>query len=164
MKKKIKVGIIGGGQLGMMLAEASSKLNIVPLIYSNTKDSPAAKVAKTYYGDFNDDKKISEHGGKLDFAKWSNKNMLVIAQIESVPGWDNLDEILSVEGLSGITGGPNDLAASMGIPGEPDNPKRQKLTSDIEALAREKNKIVQDDIIRTLALSLIHISEPTRPY
>ena len=28
MKKKIKVGIIGGGQLGMMLAEASSKLNI----------------------------------------------------------------------------------------------------------------------------------------
>ena len=47
MKKKIKVGIIGGGQLGMMLAEASSKLNIVPLVYSNTKDSPAAKVAKT---------------------------------------------------------------------------------------------------------------------
>ena len=55
MKKKIRVGIIGGGQLGMMLAEASSKLNIVPLVYSNTKDSPAAKVAKTYYGDFNDD-------------------------------------------------------------------------------------------------------------
>ena len=61
MKKKIKVGIIGGGQLGMMLAEASSKLNIVPLIYSNTKDSPAAKVAKTYYGDFNDDKKIRKY-------------------------------------------------------------------------------------------------------
>ena len=83
--------------------------------------------------------------------------MLVIAQIESVPGWDNLDEILSVEGLSGITGGPNDLAASMGIPGEPDNPKRQKLTSDIESLAREKNKIVQDDIIRTLAIQELMI-------
>ena len=40
--------------------------------------------------------------------------MLVIAQIESVPGWDNLEEILSVEGLSGITGGPNDPAASHG--------------------------------------------------
>ena len=50
MKKKIKVGIIGGGQLGMMLAQASSKLNITPLIYSNTKDSPAAKVAKVYLG------------------------------------------------------------------------------------------------------------------
>ena len=83
--------------------------------------------------------------------------MLVIAQIESVPGWDNLDEILSVEGLTGITGGPNDLAASMGIPGEPDNPKRQKLTSDIESLAREKNKIVQDDIIRTLAIQELKI-------
>ena len=68
-----------------------------------------------------------------------------------------MDEILSVEGLSGITGGPNDLAASMGIPGEPDNPKRQKLTSDIESLAREKNKIVQDDIIRTLAIQELMI-------
>ena len=45
----------------------------------------------------------------------------------------------------------------MGIPGEPDNPKRQKLTSDIESLAREKNKIVQDDIIRTLAIQELMI-------
>ena len=58
MKKKLKVGIIGGGQLGMMLAEASSKLNIIPLIYSNTKDAPAAKVAKVHYGDFDDIEKI----------------------------------------------------------------------------------------------------------
>ena len=83
--------------------------------------------------------------------------MLVIAQIESVPGWDNLEEILSVEGLSGITGGPNDLAASMGIPGEPDNPKSQKLTSDIENKARGKNKLVQDDIMRTLSIQELMI-------
>ena len=72
MKKKIKVGIIGGGQLGMMLAEASSKLNIVPLIYSNTKDSPAAKVAKTYYGDFNDDKKIRKFISKVDLITYES--------------------------------------------------------------------------------------------
>ena len=83
--------------------------------------------------------------------------MLVIAQIESVPGWDNLDEILSVEGLSGITGGPNDLAASMGIPGEPENPKRQKLTAEIETKARANNKIVQDDIMRTLSIQELMI-------
>ena len=44
MTNKIKVGIIGGGQLGMMLAKASSKINIIPLVYSNTKDAPAANV------------------------------------------------------------------------------------------------------------------------
>ena len=71
MKKKIKVGIIGGGQLGMMLAEASSKLNIVPLVYSNTKDSPASKVAKTYYGDFND-------GEKINRTPWKVPNQLKI--------------------------------------------------------------------------------------
>ncbi|GIS31106.1 MAG: hypothetical protein Ct9H90mP2_14890 [Dehalococcoidia bacterium] len=65
--------------------------------------------------------------------------MLVIAQIESVPGWDNLEEILSVEGLSGITGGPK-ILRSMGIPGEPDNPKRKELTSNIESMARSKKK------------------------
>ena len=75
MKKKIKVGIIGGGQLGMMLAEASSKLNIVPLIYSNTKDSPAAKVAKTYYGNFNDDKKIRKFISKVDLITYEFENI-----------------------------------------------------------------------------------------
>ena len=107
--------------------------------------------------EFNDDQKLSDYGGKLKYAEWTNSNMLVIAQIESVPGWDNLEEILSVEGLSGITGGPNDLAASMGIPGEPDNPKRKELTSNIESMARSKNKIVQDDIMNTLAIQELMI-------
>tara|TARA_B110000438_G_scaffold99372_1_gene98331 strand:- start:15631 stop:16362 length:732 start_codon:yes stop_codon:yes gene_type:complete len=107
--------------------------------------------------EFNDDVKINEYGGKLEFAKWTNKNMLVIAQIESVPGWDNLNEILEVEGLSGITGGPNDLAASMGIPGEPNNPKREKLTNEIDNTAREKNKVVQIDIMRNLSIQSLMI-------
>jgi 2-keto-3-deoxy-L-rhamnonate aldolase RhmA len=107
--------------------------------------------------EFNDDIKIDEYGGKLEFAKWTNKNMLVIAQIESVPGWDNLNEILDVKGLSGITGGPNDLAASMGIPGEPNNPKREKLTIDIDNTARSKNKLVQLDIMRNLSIQNLMI-------
>ena len=59
---------------------------------------------------------------------------------------------MSVEGLSGITGGPNDLAASMGIPGDPDNPKRVKITSDINDTARGRNKLVADDIQRVLSI------------
>ena len=75
MKKKIKVGIIGGGQLGMMLAKASKKLNIAPLIYSNTKDSPAAKVAKVYYGDFDDIKKIKKFINQVDVVTYEFENI-----------------------------------------------------------------------------------------
>ena len=99
--------------------------------------------------EFGDDKKLKTYGGKLEFAKWTNKNMLVIGQIESVKGWENLDEILSVKGLSGITGGPNDLAASMGLPGEPDHKERIQLTKKIDDKAREQKKIVASDITNT---------------
>ena len=75
MKKKIKVGIIGGGQLGMMLAQASSKLNIVPLIYSNTKDAPAARIAKTFYGDFDDDRKLKQFINKVDIITYEFENI-----------------------------------------------------------------------------------------
>ncbi len=50
-------------------------------------------------------------------------------------GLVDLDDILAVRGLSGIVGGPNDFAASLGHPGEPDHPERQKLTEDAEARA-----------------------------
>jgi 4-hydroxy-2-oxoheptanedioate aldolase len=97
--------------------------------------------------EFNDQVKLDKaYGGKLGFAKWTNANMLVIAQIESKTGYDNLDAILKVRGLGGITGGPNDFAASLGHPGEPDHPARQRLTADAEARARKAGKYVAGDL------------------
>lgn len=48
----------------------------------------------------------------------ANASVLAIAQIETVEGVRNCDEILSVEGLDAVIIGPCDLAISMG---EPDN-------------------------------------------
>src|SRR5438093_9372176 len=57
--------------------------------------------------EFNDGVRLrADYGGKLGFARWSNRNMIVIAQIESRKGYDNLADILEVKGLTGITGGP----------------------------------------------------------
>ena len=86
-----------------------------------------------------------KYGGKLDFAKWTNSNMLVWAQIESKIAWENLDSILDVEGLTGITGGPNDLAASLGHPGEPDHKERIRITDDTENRTRKAGKLVASD-------------------
>lgn len=87
-----------------------------------------------------------KYGGKLGFAKWANQNMLVWAQIESKKASDNLEEILAVPGLTGITGGPHDLAASLGHPGEPDHPDRKRVTEDAEARARQAGKLVAGDL------------------
>ncbi len=97
--------------------------------------------------EFDDDRVLNErYGGKLAFAKWSNQNMLVWAQMESKEAWENLDVILAVDGLTGITGGPNDLAASLGHPGEPDHLDRVAATADAEARCRAAGKMVAGDL------------------
>jgi 4-hydroxy-2-oxoheptanedioate aldolase len=56
------------------------------------------------------------------FIREANQEILVIMQIETRHGMENLDEILSVPGLSVAYLGPHDLATSMGRPGEIDHP------------------------------------------
>lgn len=91
--------------------------------------------------EFNEDSYLQEHfGGKLGYMRWANANMLVSAQIESKTAYENLDAILAVKGLTSISGGPNDFAASLGHPGEPDHPERQRMTQDAEERARKAGK------------------------
>jgi 4-hydroxy-2-oxoheptanedioate aldolase len=100
---------------------------------------------------FNEDAEIiARHGGKLGFATWTNANMIVSAQMESKKAYDNLDEILAVKGLTYLAGGPNDFAASLGHPGEPDHPERQRLTADAEKRARAAGKKAGDDMQVTM--------------
>jgi 4-hydroxy-2-oxoheptanedioate aldolase len=97
--------------------------------------------------EFNDQVKLDEkYGGKLGFAKWSNANMIVVAQIESKKAWDNLDDILKVKGLTGVTGGPHDFSASLGFPGQPDHPSRVAATLDVEKRARAAGKTAGGDM------------------
>lgn len=56
------------------------------------------------------------------FADVSDELCLLI-QIESVTALDNLDEILTVEGIDGVFIGPADLAATMGHLGNPSHPE-----------------------------------------
>ncbi|MBI4304753.1 MAG: hypothetical protein HY678_00390 [Chloroflexi bacterium] len=79
-------------------------------------------------------------GDKIGYYKRWNANIIVLAQIESKKAWDNLDEILAVKGLTGVTGGPNDFAASLGYPAEPDHPARVAATADVERRARAAGK------------------------
>lgn len=53
----------------------------------------------------------------------ANDRTYLLPQIESLEAVENLDEILAVEGLSGILIGPGDLSADMGRPGQFDDPE-----------------------------------------
>lgn len=52
----------------------------------------------------------------------AENTIALFVQIETVEAVAHLDEILAVEGISGIFVGPSDLAASMGLLGQQDHP------------------------------------------
>lgn len=60
-----------------------------------------------------------------------HKHSFVIIGIESVPGYENLDNILGVGGIDGVFIGPNDMSISLGIPDDYSNPKYIHVIADI---------------------------------
>ena len=73
---EIKLGIIGGGQLGSMLASAAKKLNIKTTIYCDDQDAPAQKFCDEFiYGEYNNKDKIYEFAGKVDIITYEFENI-----------------------------------------------------------------------------------------
>ncbi len=56
------------------------------------------------------------------YRKWVDKESIVVVQIEHIKAVENLEEILSVCGVDAFIVGPYDLSASLGVPGEFENP------------------------------------------
>lgn len=54
--------------------------------------------------------------GGADYYQHADNTILTLAMIETQQGLDNLDDILSVEGLDGVFIGPNDLCLALGEP------------------------------------------------
>ena len=71
--------------------------------------------------------------GGSDYAAKANEEIVALAMIETMPGLENLDAILKVEGLDGIYIGPADLSLSLGLPGRLD-PVDVKVVSAIETI------------------------------
>ncbi|MDP9355073.1 MAG: aldolase/citrate lyase family protein [Chloroflexota bacterium] len=65
-----------------------------------------------------------------------NERMLTIVQFEHNSAMDELDAILATPDLDVLFVGPNDLAQSMGFPGEPNHPEVQALIDRVIAATR----------------------------
>jgi 4-hydroxy-2-oxoheptanedioate aldolase len=59
-----------------------------------------------------------EKTNALQFMQQRNSQTLIIAEIESKLGVENIDDIATVAGIDAVFIGPHDLAQSLGIPGD----------------------------------------------
>ena len=55
-----------------------------------------------------------------DYKKWVYEELVIIAQIEHYEAVENIEEIITTDGIDGVIIGPYDLSGSMGYPGEYD--------------------------------------------
>lgn len=118
----------------------------VPQISTAAQARLAVKAAKFYpCGDRGVCRFVrAAHYSTMDKVKYfieANRALMVI-QIEGQEAVDNLDEILSVDGIDIIFIGPYDLSQSMGLPGQVTNPKVIEQMKKIVEHARKYRKIV----------------------
>jgi 2-keto-3-deoxy-L-rhamnonate aldolase RhmA len=62
-----------------------------------------------------------------DYTAMANQEILVASQIETVTAINNLDEILSIDGIDVFFIGPTDLSTSMGYVGQVNHPEVQTV-------------------------------------
>ncbi|KAJ3040392.1 hypothetical protein HDV00_010946 [Rhizophlyctis rosea] len=94
------------------------------------------------------------HGGPFCTAAWkcnnaqyvnsANDEIMVVVQIETREGLDNVEEIAAVPGIDMLFVGPNDLAADLGFPPSSENysPKVVAALDRIKTAARAHGKYV----------------------
>jgi 5-(carboxyamino)imidazole ribonucleotide synthase len=74
-----RVGIVGGGQLGMMLAEAGARLGIECLTLDPAPDSPASRVAPVIVGAYDDEARLAELAAASDVVTYEFENVPVVS-------------------------------------------------------------------------------------
>lgn len=75
-----------------------------------------------------------------EYAKQSNENSIVVAQIETKEGVEDIERILDIPEVDWTPLGPSDLSASYGCPGDYDNPQVVSGIKRVKEAARARGK------------------------
>jgi len=124
---------------------------IVPMV--NTKEQAEAAVKAVKYPPIGTRgvglARAQGYGNKFDeYASSVNEESIVIAQIEHIDAVNNLDSILSVEGIDGCIIGPYDLSGSLGVPGNFEHPAMLAALEKVELTCKEKKVAVGMHVIQ----------------
>jgi len=122
--------------------------------YVNTAEEAAAGVAACKYppmgvrGVAGSPRAAGYTGNTMPYLESANDDTVVMVAVETLDAVNNLDDILTVDGLDGIFVGPMDLASSMGHLGNPGHPEAQEQIAIIE-----KKVLASDKFLGTVATS-----------
>jgi 2-dehydro-3-deoxyglucarate aldolase len=84
------------------------------------------------------------------YREWLSQESVVIVQVEHIEAVNNLEEILSVEGVDGFIVGPYDLSGSLGVPGQFGHSSMKEAMDRIRSVGTASGKTCG-----------IHVIEPT---
>ena len=117
---------------------------IVPMV--NSQEDAQRAVEATYYppvgtrgvGLF----RAQNYGlGFKEYEEWARNESIVIVQIEHIKAVENLEDILSVEGVDGFIIGPYDLSGSLRLPGNFDHPSVLAALDEVERVMMRSLKV-----------------------
>jgi len=111
----------------------------------NSKDDAERAVAATYYPPKGKRgvglARAQGYGASFkDYCEWLDDNAVVIVMIEHIDGVSVADKILAVDGVDGYMIGPYDLSASLGIPGQIDDPRVVEAITRIREAGKAAGK------------------------
>ncbi|MDB5243007.1 MAG: HpcH/HpaI aldolase [Spirosoma sp.] len=139
--------VIDGGAIGVVAPYLESVEQIQELVGA-TKFRPLKGERLTAYLNGSDLMSAEMN----DYIATYNADTICIANIESVPALNRLDELLSVPGLDAVFIGPHDLSVSLGLPEQYDHP-------DFEAAVRT---IIHTTRAKGLSIGIHFSLEPER--
>lgn len=77
-----------------------------------------------------------------DYVKFANEETIALVSCENVDAVENIEEILSVDGLDGTFIGANDLSQDLGVPAQTNHPLVQAAVEKVEKKAFKTGKIL----------------------
>lgn len=122
--------------------DAGAQGVIVPMV--NSRDDALAAVEAVHYPPLGSRgvglARAQKYGADFEgYREWLKKESIVIVQVEHIESVNNLDKILSVEGVDGFLVGPYDLSGSLGIPGEFEHSEMIRAFNKIQEISSGYN-------------------------
>lgn len=76
-----------------------------------------------------------------EYSEWLLTEAVVIVQIEHIKGVENLEDIISVDGVDGFIIGPYDLSGSLKLPGQFDHSLVKEALQEVEKVMLKSEKV-----------------------
>ena len=92
--------------------------------------------------------RANDWGSSFDsYVKDANRKTVVIVMVETKDAVENIDEILSVDGVDGVFIGPYDLSGSYGIPGQTGHKLVKDAMQTVLAACKRRKKAAGQHIV-----------------